>query len=330
VLDPHISRLKWGRRLDDISEAEVLINTGGDAFYTCCECLAETEPWCHELHIWRDGEEVWVGPIQTIEYAFDEITIRAKDSLGWLNVRVPPADLSFTTTDLTDQASTLLEVAFAEDTQTCELDNRYEQPTGETFTTFFAAFEQTAMEILRDLGDAGLNFTTLGRTIVLTGDDLPLVPLILLNDEHIMGDVIVTKDGESQGNRYYIHFDGDGGIPASGEAVDFFCYGPIERLRSNDGLSSGIDAAAVADIYVGASAIAPRRIEIPDGSQLSPDTPWVMSDMVCGARVDVAITRLCLNLTQSFTLTSVDVEYTPDDGEKVGITLVPINDVAVA
>lgn len=329
VLDGVVIDAKWDRRLDDVSEASLRMGFSGDATYTCCECLGEVEPWCHELHIWRDGEEVWVGPIQEIEYTYDEVSILANDSLAWLGVRVPPVNINTVgmATDLTDVAVDLLELAFAEDGPefTCELDNVYTQPTGLSFDVFFERFTKTALEILRDLGDIGLNYTTLGRTIVLTGDSEELTPLVLLNDEHIMGKVVVRKDGKSQGNRFYVHFEGDGGVPASGEATEKFCYGPIERLRDGDGLVNGVDAAAVADIYVDASAIAPRVIEIPAGSRLTPDTPWTINQMVPGARVDVAITKLCFNLTQSFLLSVVEVTYDADEGESVGITLVPFS-----
>lgn len=329
VLDGNVIEAKWDRRLDDVSEASVRMSFGGDATYTCCECLAEAEPWCHELHIWRDGEEVWVGPIQEIEYQYDEVSILANDSLAWLDVRIPPANINTVglSTDLTQVAVDLLEVAFAEDgpEYTCELDNLYTQDTGLDFDVFFERFTKTSLEVLRDLSDIGLDFTTLGRTIVLIGDSEELTPLVLLNDEHIMGSVVVRKDGKSQGNRFYVHFEGDGGVPASGEAADKFCYGPIERLRDGDGLTNGVNAGQVADIYVEASAIAPRVVEIPPGSRLSPDTPWTINQMVPGARVDVAITKLCFNMTQSFRLAAVEVSYDDNDGESVGITLVPFS-----
>ena len=332
VLDAPVTDAKWDRRLDDVSQAEVKMNLSGDTTYTCCECLANSEPWCHELHIWRDGEEVWVGPIQEIEYEYDTVTVRAKDSLAWLGVRIPNVNISFigTGTDLTDIATFLLNTAFALDETTCEIDNLYTQDSGLVFDFFAPKFDQTALEILRDLGDAGLNFTTLGRTIVLTGDATPLVPLVLLNDEHIMGGLSVIKDGTVMGNRYYVHFDGDAGVPALGEADNFYCYSAIERIISPDGISSGANAGQIADIYVNTAGIAPRRIEMAPGSKLSPDAPWTINDMVPGARVDVAVTKFCLNLTQSFTLTAVEVEYSASEGESVGVTLTPINDVSVA
>lgn len=335
VVTDYVTSATWNRVLDDVSEAEVTLDFGGSADFSCCECLVDVEPWCHELHIWRDGEEVWVGPVQQIEYSYNSVIIRAVDSLGWLSVRVIPGNIDYSAVaaDLTDIAIDILNSAFAEDSGngiTCELDNIFSVDSGEVSFRFFEQFTDNALNWILDLSQTGLNITTLGRTIVLTGDDTALTPLILLNDEHIIGDIKVTKDGSSQGNRYYVHFEGDGGVPASGEATDFFCYGPIERLRDGDGLVDGVSAGDVADAYVRASAIAPRRVEIESGSKLSPDTPWTMNQMVCGARVDVAVTRLCLNLTQSFILTGVDVTYNANDGESIGITLTPINDVDVA
>lgn len=336
VLDGNVIRAKWDRRLDDISKAELVMGFGGDQNYTCCECLADAEPWCHELHIWRDGQEVWVGPIQEIEYENDTVTVRASDSLAWLNVRIPSDDLNFTVKagtgpiDLSELAEVLLEVAFIEDFDngfTCEYDNRFVAETGIVLEQYYEKFNQTAYEILAYISDAGLDFTTIGRTIAFFADTSPLTPLIQLTDEHIKGGLKVRKDGTLQGNRYYVHFEEDGGIPAKSEVAKY-CYGPIERILDGQGLVSGIDAGNVAQIYAEAAGIAPRLIEMTPGSQLSPDTPWEINQMVPGARVDVAVTKLCLNLTQSFRLTNVEAEYTPDDGETIGITLTPINSVS--
>lgn len=333
VLDNSIvTHAQWDRRLDDISEAEVTIDLTGDTNYTCCECLNEAEPWCHELHIWRDGEEVWVGPIQEIEYEYNTVTVRAKDTFAWLGVRIPPININFvgTGTDLTNIAIFVINTAFASEPDTCEPDNIYSQLAGAVYDFFAPKFETTAIEILRQLSDAGLNFTALGKTMVIVGDSDNLTPLILLNDEHIFGGITIRKDGTIMGNRYYVHFDGDGGDPTISEAADFYCYGPIERLISPDGISNGANAGDIGDTYVAAAGIAPRTIEMPPGAKLSPDTPWTINEMVPGARVDVAVTKFCLNLTQSFLLTAMSAEYDADGGESIGITLTPINSVAVA
>jgi hypothetical protein len=325
ILD-NVTKLQWDRRLDDISEAEVEVSLGGDSVSTCCECLADVEPWCHELHVWRDGEEVWVGPVVEITYSYTKILIRARDSLAFLTVRVPPIDINFTAvdTDLTTIGEFIIETAFSEDTVTCEVDNIHSTPSGFLGKRFFEKFSTTAFEMLADLADTGLDFTTLGRTIVLVGDATPLIPLILLNDEHILGEVEISKNGDLQGNRWYVHFEGDEGTPASSAPVNFFCYGPIERLKDGNGLQDGVSAGQAADIYAASTKIAPRIMEVPPGSRLSPDTPWQIDQMVPGARVDVAILKTCFQLTQSFRLTRVEAVYAAD-GEQINITLSPID-----
>jgi hypothetical protein len=91
----NVTKLTWTRVLDDVSEAEVEIGLTGDSAQTCCQCLAIVEPFCHELHIWRDGDEVWVGPIEAIRYERDRVTIKARDSLAWMDVRIPDEDVDY-------------------------------------------------------------------------------------------------------------------------------------------------------------------------------------------------------------------------------------------
>lgn len=417
-----IIRLNWTRVLSDVSEAEVEIGLTGDSELTCCQCLAEIEPFCHELHIWRDGDEVWVGPIEAIRYERERVTIKARDSLAWMDVRIPSEDVDFetnftgTTTgaDLTSVATTITSAGFASlpavvaqspeinivlepntanrevvrvvthvgastsltvvrgqhgtagtehvsgsawrqgglqgseedlsylaqtivylafeqdilDGNTCEVTNMHVTKTGSDFKYYQEAFNQTYLEILINLAqNSAVNVTALGRTIVINGSSLGLTPLGLLNDEHIMGDIEITKDGKIMGNRYWVHWDGDAGIPAVYEKplAERYCYGLIERIRDGGGLQLEVDAQETATAYVNASFIAPRVVEIPDGSKLSPDTPWTINQLVPGARVDVSITRLCLNLVSSFLLTGVSVEYSNSDGESIGVSLVPKN-----
>ncbi len=418
-----ITHLRWTRALNAVSEAEVEIGLTGDSTQTCCACLSIVEPYCHELHIWRDGEEVWVGPIEGVRYERERVTIKAGDSLSWLNVRIPEDDVEFKTTlsgntlvdnpllatstiitstnfaslpavalevpatfimldpnefwgppeivkvvthgagantitvlrgqsgtkarhhnintvweygglsgpttDVINIAKFIIWDALEEDISfgnSCEYSGIYAVRTGEETDWYSEGFNQTSLEILTDLSELAVNFTTLGRTIVLTGDAFSLTPLILLNDEHIMGEIEVTKDGSQMVNRQYVHFDGDGGVPGIGqkEVDERFCYSLIERITNGDGIQAADTADQMAQAIVDEAYICPRIVEIPEGSRLSPDTPWTINQMVPGAKVDVAITRMCLTLTQSFLLTGVSVDYS-DEGEAIGITLKPMN-----
>lgn len=421
-----ITKLTWTRRMDEVSEAEVEIGLTGDSSQTCCACLAVVEPFCHELHIWRDGQEVWVGPIEAIRYERDRVTIKARDSLAWLDVRIPTIDVEFssvspfysgTITDspLTLSSTTINSAAFAslpvvsasspivmivldpgtptlreyvrvvthtasatavtvlrgefgtpaqshnvnapwqsggltssdaDYTQIaqyiiyqgfkddvsfgfdCEYVSTFSTLTGEITSFYQEAFNSTFLEVLVALAEGPVfNFTTLGRTIVLSGDTSKLTPLVLLNDEHIMGEIEVTKDGKQMVNKQYVHYDGDAGIPSAGaiDPANRYCYHLIERIMDSNGLQTTSDADQMAQAIANAGFIAPRIIEIPAGARLSPDTPWTINSMVPGTKVNVAITRLCLSLTQSFRLIGMSVEYSESDGEMIGIELSPIN-----
>ena len=149
--------------------------------------------------------------------------------------------------------------------------------------------------------------------------------MALLTDEHIVGNITVTKDGDLQGNRFYVHWDGDLGIPEVSTAAEMYCSGPVERLREGEGLVTEQDAQDAADEYVSAQTIAPRIMEIPPGSRLSPETPVRIEELIPGATFDVSLTKLCVDLVRSFRLTSVEVEYSPDNGEEIKIDLEPLN-----
>lgn len=316
----------YTRVLDDISEAQITITLSGSDDI-CCECLGDIEPWCHELHITRDGEDPWMGPITEITYGYETVVIKALDILGWLQVRVAEIDLPAPPgpEDLTTIAQQIIDVAFADDGDgPCALDYVVAQPTGIVLDLLFPAFTDNAFEQLDQLSDLGLDFTVVGRSIVLGPEDFPVAPIATLKDEHILGDIQLTKNGLLQGNRWFVHFTGDNNLPAMREAP-VQCYGRIERLRSEDAaLQNLADAEETAQIYVDATATAPRLIEIPGGSQLSPETPWTLAEMIPGARVDVSLTKLCVDATQSFRLVGVEVHQNAE-GEKISVSLSPVN-----
>jgi len=329
------AEITWGRTLNDISEAEVVVPLSGTADSTCCDCLGDVEPWCHELHVARDGQDVWLGPITEIVYEFDKVTIRAIDLLGWSTVRVPEVPIDYTVTtgagaaDWTTIAQAVLDVAFAED-DPCLLPYVSASLTGYVGEQKFAPYQDTAFDQIDALAATGLEYTVVGRTVILTSPNVPNAAIATLLDEHIVGDVQLTKTGLLQADRWFVHYENDDTDTPPGpgyrEAANQYCYGLIERIRSTDtALANKESAEVVAQVYVDATAIAPRLLEIPDGSQLSPETPWTIDAMIPGVRVDVGVTRLCVNATQSFRLTGVQVRQTAAGAEEVSVSLGPLN-----
>lgn len=331
---PAASSVTWGRDLNEISEAEVVIALGATTDEECCDLLGDIEPWCHELHIVRDGQTVWAGPVTEPVYNVDKVTIKAKDVLAWTTVRVAEVPIDYTVAtgsgpaDWTTIAETVLDVAFAED-DPAVLQYVSATPTGYVGEQLFPAYTDTAFGQLDALAGTGLDYTVVGRTIILSSENTPASPIAALTDDMILGDVQLTKSGLLQGNRWFVHFDKDDEAippgPGVAEATDFACYGPIERIRSTDVALANVESAnVVAQTYVAASSTAPRLLEVPDGSRISPEAPWDIMAMIPGCRVDVAVTRLCVDATQSFRLTSISVRQ-QDGDEEVTISLGPLN-----
>jgi len=328
------SEVTYARHLNDISEAQVVVPISGTSEDECCECLGDLEPWCHELHIARDGKDVWLGPITEVVYEYSQVTIRALDLLGWATVRVSEIPIDYTAAtgagpaDWTTIGRAVLDVAFAED-DPCLLPYVSASPSGYVGEQKFNPYDLSAFDQLDQLAQSGLEYTTVGRTVVLSSPNVPTTPIATLLDEHILGAVQLTKTGLLQADRWYVHFQDDTSAippgPGLADAPDKYCYGLIERIRSTDtALANAASADVVAGIYLGATAIAPRLLEIPDGSQLSPEAPWTIDAMIPGVRVDVGVTRLCVPATQSFRLTGVQVRQS-EKGEEITVTLGPLN-----
>jgi hypothetical protein len=76
--------------------------------------------------------------------------------------------------------------------------------------------------------------------------------------------------------------------------------------------------------YAGRNPV-PTSLRIPDGAGLAATAPVSIRQLVPGVRIDVAATGMCMGLTQPYRLSDVDVEW-GDNGENVGVGLIPIGD----
>lgn len=342
------SQITYSRRLDDISTAQVIVPITGNEDTACCTCLGDAEPWCHQLTIVREGDGVvWTGPIQQITYDKDFVTIDASDKLAVLLYRVNEVTLCYGTgdpgcaplaTSFAQIARDIIEQAVASDDDSqCFLDCIVEVnstaivPASAGAFVFEAFGGPTAFDDLSQLGEAGMDFTVINQCLLLMNENLPTSAIGILTDEMILGDVQIIKNGTTMGNTFYVRYDGDddcAGVctpqgaltcPCPGVASgDEECYGSIERIIDGVNAQNVETANRIAQLYLDRGRIAPRQVILPSGTRLSPDTPWGINDMIPGQRVDVAITKLCFPVFQSFKLQGVDVT---DNGVDEEITI---------
>lgn len=356
--------IKWQRTLDNISQATITIakpgNTSLDAA-VCCQCIADIEPWCHEIQIFRDTEFVWCGPVIEVDEKIDTVTITAKDLLAWLDVRFFKTgdshgnsfDFSLTPLPVTEVAKEIILAACdptiiaqapigteaIPDYDPCLTKNLIIYPSTIPAGAVFKALDGTAFSMLQQLSKNSLDFTTYGRSIILgTVSEFDINPIGTLTMEHILGDISFKKDGNLYGNRYIMRFVNDDttlictpDFPPCPEIVDSpnrYCHGFVERLiQDSIGNANPVFAQQIGQVYVQQTGTrSPRTIDFGGGATLSPTTPWGINDMVPGMLVNTSLTGFCIDDgIQQFRITEINVTFEADKDEVVQLTMSPLN-----
>lgn len=349
-----LTDVKWNRSLNDIAEASITV-AKPSASPECCDALGQAEPWIHELTLYRDGELVWQGPIRRTIETRDTFVVEAVDVFAWLDhvvntyvmrFRADGPDLDRRPGPVTKIAETIMRLNLANSPLSIPADwagilayvVRQDTPTVITFekdgtnnTSVWAAY---VGDILRELTKRGLTFTTVGRSVVLRGRATNATrALARLSLDHIMGDVQVIRDGTTTATAAWATNQQDVDT-ATGrtEVMGQFgtAYGRMDSLVhvEEDGDASAAETiaalrhAATADLA--GRYPTPIAISIPDGSQLSPNAPVTVNDLVCGERLDVVSTGFCTRVAQGFVITDVAAAWS-ESGEKIGLSLAPLS-----
>lgn len=331
------SQLSWGRLLDDMSEANLTIPVSSLSD-ECCAVLADTHTWGHEIVVYRDGERVWEGPIVNITEGSDGVTIRALDPLGYMLRRVQRGRTNASPVFAIDEAVDDVTEAFTlggwdgADPNVLTYLEVLGAGTGPQTQRDVDAWSAYYFDTLDQLGDAGVNFTTVGRRIILWPDTLTLgrVPT-LLPSQHLSNDVTITEDGLALSELAIVTTDN--AIAGASSAPTFPTndpfYGSVETLTNIPNLTSSAACTAAADSIRAQGYPAPVRVVIPDGSTLTADAPYAIGDLVPGVLMPVSHRGRCRSVDSDFVLTTLLVTQTPE-GETVQITVSPVSSTVEA
>lgn len=317
IVELDFSQLQWDRRLDDVSEATVTIPPGA----SCCGKLADVYPWRHELAISRDGDEVWTGPVQIIADCTSGIVLKAKDVLGWLERRVIHNDHDWTAlpgVGAVPAAEELIVDGFEPDDPNV-LKYLTAIGTGVIGGRSYLANSKYVIDALKDLAKGSLDFTTIGRRIILMPSGHVLSRTTLVTCEHFAGDVCTAVDGDAAATRTVVTGVGVTGVAGG---VDPY-FGLVELLVDDQriGRQSTADDQA-AGLLEGRNP-PPTLVQPPQGSGLAPDTPVCLSDLVPGVTVPVSVNCTCRTALQDMRLSQLTVNVS-DAGETIAPLLVPL------
>lgn len=192
-----VSAIRWGRLRDDISQASVTTNGSG-----CAALLQMVSPWIHSLVIFRDGERVWEGPVTRVATQGDQMVIAAHDVMVWPYKRIlrEGYDDSYPNTrSVVERAAMILEQCLLrDDPNVAQYITAITGPDDARQSRVVAPFERMAFEEVDSLAaDAGLDYTVLGRAIILWDVHNPIARLPRLTQKHFQDSPVITDYGMS-------------------------------------------------------------------------------------------------------------------------------------
>lgn len=318
VFEPE--QLSWARNLDDWSEARFQFPA------ECCGKLSQVRSWSHEMHVIRDGEEVWTGPVVVDANCRSGNTIVARDMWWWLARRVIHNDHVAASQGAVSIAAELIRDGFAPDDPDV-LAYLTTYGTGILGGRNYQANSRYVIDALKDLAKGSIDFTSVGRRLVVMPQGYKLGQLPLLTCEHFQGDVCATDDGTGAATRaVFTNSQTTSGsdITVLGEAGgtdDYF--GLVEVLVSDSSITDPQTAADAARAMVAKGNPPPLLVQPPDGSALSGDTPICINQLVPGVTVPVLLDCTCRTVSQDMRLKRLTVNWS-DAGETVAPLLEPV------
>lgn len=308
-----LTEVEWNRVLDETSTARVVVQPRGD----CCEQFANVRSWRNRLAIYRNGKSVWDGPILQVEWSLGKIEIFAGDITAWLDRRVPHESISFTSAELTDIATWLIEDAFQPDDPGHTI-----QVVGPTRIRGDRAYTLDigqSGDHLRDLADTGLDYTAVGSTIVLLPEN-HVTSVGMLTDSDFPEGLVVAENGAALATRWVVHGDEDSTVKGVAGGTDSY-YGLLERSVEETSVLDNSSATSAARSRRASSLPVPVFLDS-ENVTLSPQAAVDVGSLVPGWCVDVSTTKTCRTLAQRLKIVGVTV--TEDgDSESVKIQLAP-------
>lgn len=304
--------LEWSRVLDGVSEATVELPP------SCCGKLADVRTWRHELAITRDGVEQWVGPVRIISTCSGGIKLLATDVLGWLERRVIHNDHDWNGVDVGSvQAAEELVIDGFAPADPDVLKHLVTFGTGVIGGREYLANSKYVIDALNDLAKGSLDYTTIGRRIILMESGYELGRLPLLTCDSFADNVCTTEDGDAAVTRAVVT-----GLGVTGTAggVDPY-YGLVERLVDNQniGRQSTADGTAAGLLR----NPPPLLVQPPDGSTMSPDAPICLEQLVPGVTALMSITCTCREASGNLRLSQLKVRVN-ESGEFIQPLFAPV------
>ena len=326
-----LSRIEYGRKLDQISSAKIDLITAGE---NCCGQLRRlTGKWNCELVITaanelNQDEVVWRGPILRPTFRKGSVTIEARDILKWLERRLIEQDFNFVDTDVSDIFIALATYAYGKDAVNPVKHEfmRFDSSTIED-RVVEAASQRMTWNVVSEMLSAGLDVTAYGSRIIVGSPDF--APFNL-TDKQVLGDVEVYEDGDDYADRVIAN--------ASRDIIGIYPPGPpapvaglplVEAQVVDSQISDQQSAQNAAKARYDAFAVSATRVRASGGLQLLPSSKINPRTLIAGQLINFAATETCRTARETLRVGSVTV-VVEKGSETATIELQPLGEVSEA
>lgn len=351
----NLSQVQWMRRRDDVGYCNVTIDNFDDDLL---RLLGQSHTWQHELVVFRESggrtERVFEGPLTFKQDSYDRFRLQALDCMGYLKRRVIRQGYN-DSYQIIDGVQVGLRTVVERAAQLVKNALAYDDPNLIPYLTTIVAgsdarqsrvvpdFSKSVFDEIDSLAaDSGLDYTTVGRRIVLWDTHNPIGKLPELGNGDISTFPVLTEYG-MQGATLYAVTDGSGvyGLATRGEGLNGVSplYGALEMVASAYGVLEGevVDNSTLTEAQLEALQrtyaeqsernIAhrypvPIEVRVPEGARLSPEVNIGINQLVPGVWIPVRAKSRLMEIAQWQKLDQVMV--TEDkSGEQVTVIMNP-------
>lgn len=335
-----LDSIDWERVGDDVSMANANLPAS-----KCAGDIEAIEPGRHELVVFRGDKRVWEGPITYLSMYGDIVELQARDVMHYVYRTIMRSAYNNAYPNVTTCIKRSVRILRTELARHWEAIDppinvlphltAIERAGDSRTSRRTVRFEKTAFTDIDDMARAsGMDYTVVGRRIILHDTDTALGRTPVLSEADIAGDVKVTSYGMelanfavvTGGDGQYGYASGKGGFPHP-------YYGAWEILDDAYDEEEGTDAPTLNELHsqaqrnVNDRVPTPVEVRVPDGSTLADTSPLLDVDLlVPGVQVPVLATFPARKVTQMQKLRRVKFAET-SAGETVQITLTPTNSV---
>jgi hypothetical protein len=360
-----ITQYQWSRVRDDIS-ACTLFTTGSSV--DCSALMSELRCWAHEIVAFRDGVRVWEGPITRLGYHDDNVEIEARDPMIYVyrrimrqgyndNYRIVRRSKSGEVLEGTgprsvvDRAAIIIRNALApHDPNVLPWLTRFDYANDAEEARSVPDWAKTAWEEVDSLAaTAGLDYTTVGRRIILHDTHRPIGLLAEMTNKDFFDSPVITEYGMSAANVFGVT-NGSGlhgafAYPQETTVIDgqeipgWGGVGPIEMLASEYGETESIGSPRTltgserrhrvqslnrqAAANINGRWPPPLVARIADNSQLHPEANVGIQQLVPGVHIPLRAKTPYREFAQVQKLDSVTVFGDMNTQEKVQVIMSP-------